>query len=142
GEGAPYTWWCPHAAFLRPHRCALRCTSCLGRMSTMAAARRPRRYTASPLVFAGVRGGGAGRGGTAVVSVPLAGKMSGTVESALLAARAAEIPVHVVDSGVLGLALGFAVISAAEAAQRGGGPAEVAAAAKARADATSSFFYV
>jgi len=96
----------------------------------------------APDAFARVYGAAAARGCTAVVSVHLSGEMSGTVESARLAARAAEIPVHVVDSGVLGLALGFAVISAAEAAQRGGGPAEVAAAAKARADATSSFFYV
>jgi DegV family protein with EDD domain len=68
--------------------------------------------------------------------------MSGTVESAQLAAEAAAIPVYVVDSRALGLALGFAAISAAQVALRGGEADEVAAAAQARSAATSSYFYV
>jgi DegV family protein with EDD domain len=95
-----------------------------------------------PEAFERVYGAAAARGGTAVVSVHLSADISGTVESAKLAAASAGIPVHVVDSRVLGLALGFAVISAAEAAQRGAEPEEVAAAAEARAAATSSYFYL
>ena len=34
--------------------------------------------------------------------------MSGTYESAVIAARAADIPVTVIDSGLIGMAMGFA----------------------------------
>jgi DegV family protein with EDD domain len=96
----------------------------------------------APEAFARVYEAAHERGCTDVVSVHLSADMSGTVESARLAAAAAELPVHVVDSRVLGLALGFAVASAAEVAMRGGEAGEVAAAAGARAAAASSYFYV
>ena len=68
--------------------------------------------------------------------------MSGTFESAQLAARDASLPVRVVDTRQLGMATGFAVLTAAEVLERGGSAEEAAGAALARADATTSLFYV
>ncbi|GII60430.1 DegV domain-containing protein [Sphaerisporangium krabiense] len=79
-------------------------------------------------------------GATGVVSVHISGRMSGTVDSARIAARDAPIPVEVVDSGSLAMGLGFPVLAAAVAARAGAPRAEVAAAARARAEATKSFF--
>ena len=56
-----------------------------------------------------------------IVSVHLSGTLSGTVNSALVAAAGAAVPVQVVDSRSLGLGLGFAVLDAAEAAAAGRG---------------------
>ncbi len=81
-------------------------------------------------------------GAEAVVSVHLSGEMSGTFESAQLAARDASIPVLTVDSRQVGVATGYAVLSAAAVVEAGGSPEEAAAAAAARAAATSSLFYV
>ncbi len=78
----------------------------------------------------------------AIVSVHLSGRISGTVDAARLAAASAPVPVRVVDSGSLGMGLGFAVLSAAEAARAGGSTDEVAAAAISRAVRLSSFFTV
>ena len=77
-----------------------------------------------------------------VLSVHLSGEMSGTFESAQLAARDASLPVRVVDTRQLGMATGFAVLTAAEVLERGGSAEEAAGAALARADATTSLFYV
>ncbi|GAA3811903.1 DegV family protein [Sphaerisporangium flaviroseum] len=84
----------------------------------------------------------AARGATSVVSVHLSGAMSGTVESARIAAEDALIPVTIVDSRSLAMGLGFPVLAAAEAARSGGDRTEVAQAARACADASQSFFYV
>jgi DegV family protein with EDD domain len=77
-----------------------------------------------------------------VASIHLSGEMSGTVESARLAAADASIPVKVVDSRSIGMALGFAVMTAAETAADGAGLDEVADAAMRRVRATRSLFYV
>lgn len=84
----------------------------------------------------------AAEGATAVVSVHLSGEMSGTFESAQLAARDAPIPVHAVDSRQVGIATGFAVLAAADVLDSGGSPEEAAAVARDRAVATTSLFYV
>jgi DegV family protein with EDD domain len=84
----------------------------------------------------------AARGARGAVSIHLSGAMSGTVDSARIAAEEALIPVDVIDSGSLAMGLGFPVLAAAEAARRGGGRADVVAAARACAEATKSFFYV
>lgn len=84
----------------------------------------------------------AARGATGVVSVHLSGAMSGTVDSARIAAQDALIPVDVVDSRSLAMGLGFPVLAAAEAARRGGARSDVVAVARACAEATKSFFYV
>ncbi|MEV4251935.1 DegV family protein [Spirillospora sp. NPDC049652] len=96
----------------------------------------------SPERFASVYASAAESGATAVVSVHLSASMSGTVEAARLAAAEAPLPVHVVDSGSIGMGLGFAALSAAAAAQNGGTPAEVVVAARRRAALTRSLFYV
>ncbi|MEJ7742189.1 MAG: DegV family protein [Nocardioidaceae bacterium] len=84
----------------------------------------------------------ASAGARAVVSVHLSSEVSGTFESAELAGKQAPIPVHVVDSRQLGMATGFAVQSAAEALDHGGGAEEAADAARARAAAMTALFYV
>ena len=81
-------------------------------------------------------------GAKAVVSVHLSGEMSGTFESAQLAAREASIPVLAVDSRQVGVATGYAVLAAADVIEAGGTPEEAAEAARARAAASSSLFYV
>lgn len=77
-----------------------------------------------------------------IVSVHLSGEMSGTFESAQVAARDASVPVVCVDSRQVGVATGYAALAAAEVAAVGGGVEEVAAAARERAAACSSYFYV
>jgi DegV family protein with EDD domain len=84
----------------------------------------------------------AARGATEIVSVHLSSDMSGTFESAQLAARDAGVPVVLVDSRQVGVATGYAALSAAEVAARGGSAEEAAAAARARAAGSSSLFYV
>lgn len=85
----------------------------------------------------------------AVVSVHLSREVSGTYESAVLAAGEAPLPVEVVDSRTLGLGLGFAVLAAARAAahshgepagtaERGAWSAEEEAAAAAERGAWSA----
>lgn len=77
-----------------------------------------------------------------IVSVHLSGDMSGTFESAQVAARRAPVPVTTVDSRQVGIATGFAVLSAADVLEAGGTAQEAAVAATARAAASSSLFYV
>jgi DegV family protein with EDD domain len=81
-------------------------------------------------------------GATEIVSVHLSGELSGTVESAQLAARKAPVPVLAVDSRQVGMGTGFAVLSAAQARDGGGDAAAMAAAARRRVSLTTSLFYV
>jgi DegV family protein with EDD domain len=81
-------------------------------------------------------------GATEVLSIHLSGEMSGTFESAQLAAREASIPVTAVDSRQVGVATGFAALAAHDVLEAGGSAEEAAAAARARAAAASSLFYV
>jgi DegV family protein with EDD domain len=81
-------------------------------------------------------------GATAVVSVHLSGDMSGTFESAQLAAEDASIPVWAVDSRQVGVATGFAALTAVDVLEEGGTAEEAAKAARARAEASRSLFYV
>lgn len=77
-----------------------------------------------------------------VVSVHLSGEMSGTVESAQLAALEVDLPVHVVDAGQVGMATGYAALTAADVLDGGGTAQEAAEAALARGEASTSLFYV
>jgi len=82
-------------------------------------------------------------GASHVVSVHISSALSGTWESAVLAAQ--DFPhgvVRVVDSRSTAMGLGFAVIAAAEKAAAGGSAAEVQGAATATVDATRTLFYV
>jgi DegV family protein with EDD domain len=84
----------------------------------------------------------AGAGAEAVVSVHLSAEMSGTFESALLAAKDAPIPVLAVDSRQVGFATGYAVLTAADAVEAGASAEEAAEAGRRRAAAATSLFYV
>ena len=77
----------------------------------------------------------AAAGAQSIVSIHLSGDMSGTYESALIAAGRVSIPVHVIDSRQVGMALGFPVIRAARAAADGAAVHEIAARAKAECEA-------
>ncbi|MFB7666258.1 DegV family protein [Kitasatospora sp. NPDC056138] len=109
------------------------------------ALRAKRRVTTSrpsPETFAAAYRAAAEEGASGVVSVHISGELSGTYEAARLAATEAGIPVRVVDSRVVGMALGHTVLAAAQALEAGQGLDETVAAATARAATTSSFFYV
>lgn len=84
----------------------------------------------------------AAEGATEVVSIHLSSELSGTFESAQLAARESPIPVTLVDSRQLGMATGFAILSAAEVLAAGGSAEEAADVARARTAGTTSLFYV
>ncbi|GLW72228.1 hypothetical protein Kpho02_45270 [Kitasatospora phosalacinea] len=124
----------------------------------------------SPETFAAAYRAAAEAGARGIVSVHLSAELSGTAEAAQLAASAVPIPVRVVDSRLVGMALGSCVLAAAESAEAldavragagdaapgagavgdGGAGAEateadldlVVAAAEGRAAGTAGFFYV
>ncbi|WP_370235179.1 DegV family protein [Nocardioides sp.] len=81
-------------------------------------------------------------GATAIVSVHLSAEMSGTFESAHLAALEAPVPVIPVDSRQVGVATGYAALAAARAAADGATVEEAAYAARDCAERSSSLFYV
>ncbi|WP_236121142.1 DegV family protein [Cellulomonas palmilytica] len=70
-----------------------------------------------PAAFAAAYRAAAEAGAREVVSVHLSGELSGTVGAAQVAAADAPVPVHVVDSAVTVMALGFAVLAAARHAR-------------------------
>ena len=96
----------------------------------------------SPQEFLDAYEAAAASGASAVVSVHISSEMSGTCQSAQLAAEQAPLPVEVVDSRSLGMALGFGVLSAAEAAADGRSAQEVAEVARVRAAGAKVAFYV
>jgi DegV family protein with EDD domain len=81
-------------------------------------------------------------GAEEIVSVHVSGELSGTVESALLAARQSPVPVHVVDSRQVGAGTGYAALSAAQLLAEGATGQEAADAARGRAEGTVSLFFV
>ncbi|MFJ7159767.1 DegV family protein [Streptomyces sp. NPDC101118] len=81
-------------------------------------------------------------GATAIVSLHLSSEFSGTYDAAVLAAKTAPVPVRVVDTGMVAMALGFCALAAAEAAEAGGSVDDAVAAAEKRAAGMSAFFYV
>ena len=68
----------------------------------------------TPAVFLETYARAAEAGAAEVLSVHLSGEMSGTWESAKLAATESPIPVRTVDTRQLGAATGFAVLAAAD----------------------------
>ena len=81
-------------------------------------------------------------GARQIVSVHISGEMSGTFESAQLAARDAPVRVICVDSRQVGVATGYAALAAADAIGEGRSVEDAAEAARRRAAACSSLFYV
>ena len=96
----------------------------------------------APALFADLYRELAAGGAEEIVSVHLSAEMSGTVESAQLAALEVDVPVHVVDSGQVGIATGYAALAAADVLDAGGTAAQAAEAALARGHAATSLFYV
>ncbi|MEU6342801.1 DegV family protein [Streptomyces sp. NPDC046977] len=96
----------------------------------------------SPEEFAAAYRAAAEAGATEIVSLHLSAEFSGTYDAARLAAGSAPVPVRVVDTAMVAMALGFPVLSAAEAAEAGGSGDEIVAAAEKRASDTSAYFYV
>ncbi|MDG5807229.1 DegV family protein [Streptomyces sp. JV178] len=96
----------------------------------------------SPELFAETYRKVAEAGATGIVSLHLSAEFSGTYDAAVLAAREAPVPVRVVDTGMVAMALGFCALAAAEAAEAGGTVDEAVTAAEKRAAGTSAFFYV
>jgi DegV family protein with EDD domain len=97
----------------------------------------------TPAEFAAVFRSCLAAGATHVVSVHLAAALSGTWESATLAAQDFDHGVvRVVDSRSTASALGFAVAAAAERARAGASAAEVQGAATDTVDRTRTYFYV
>lgn len=91
----------------------------------LAALRRGTRVSTSqppPAAFAAAYRAAADAGAREIVSVHLSGELSGTVGAARVAAAAAPVPVHVVDSGVSVMALGYAALAAARHARGSAGP--------------------
>ncbi|MET8027482.1 DegV family protein [Streptomyces avermitilis] len=96
----------------------------------------------SPQLFAETYRKAAEAGATEIVSLHLSSEISGTYDAAVQAAREAPVPVRVVDTGVVAMALGFCALAAAEAAEAGGTVDEAVTAAEKRAAGTSTYFYV
>ncbi|MGO4630118.1 DegV family protein [Streptomyces sp. 2RAF24] len=95
-----------------------------------------------PEVFAAAYRTAAEAGARGIVSLHLSAEFSGTYDAAVVAAKDASVPVRVVDTRMVGMALGFCALAAAEVADAGGSLDEAAAAAEKRAGGTSAFFYV
>jgi DegV family protein with EDD domain len=95
-----------------------------------------------PEVFVDVYERLAGQGHEAIVSVHLSREVSGTWESAQLAARRVEVPVRVVDTRLVGIGTGLAAVAAARAARRGADVVAAATAASEQAAATTTLIYV
>lgn len=81
-------------------------------------------------------------GAEQILSVHLSGDMSGTFESAQLAARDARVRVVCLDSRQVGVATGYAALAAADAIGAGASVEQAAEAARARAASSASYFYV
>ena len=96
----------------------------------------------TPQAFAEAYARLADEGATQIVSIHLSSQMSGTIEAAQLAAAEAPVPVEVIDSETIGMAMGFAVVTAAESANGGADLNAVLAAARSRLESSGVLFYV
>jgi DegV family protein with EDD domain len=96
----------------------------------------------SPALLLEIYERAAAEGAEEIVSVHVSADVSGTYESAMLAARRAPVKVHAVDSRQIGAGTGFAALTAAEVVADGGDGREAASAARRRGTATASLFYV
>lgn len=81
-------------------------------------------------------------GATGIVIATLSGSMSATYESALIAAKECSIPIRVLDSRTIAMALGFGVLDGAAVAAHGGSIDEVAEAIERTVASTTVIFYV
>ena len=84
----------------------------------------------------------AAEGADAIVSVHLSAKMSGTLDSAVLASKQASVPVTCIDSTQVGIATGFAAGRAASARDAGEDAIGVAEAARRAGESSTVLLYV
>lgn len=77
-----------------------------------------------------------------IVSIHLSGELSGTCDAARLAAWDSEVPVTVVDTGLMSWGLGHSVLAAVSARTAGASVDAIAHAARAKAAATQIYLYV
>jgi len=84
----------------------------------------------------------AAEGADEIVSIHLSAKVSGTLDAATVAGKRSPVPVTVVDSTQIGLALGFAAGRAARARDAGGVASSMAAAARSAGEASTTLLYV
>ena len=96
----------------------------------------------APAAFLEAYRAAAAAGADAVVSVHISGDMSSTIGGAELAAEDSPVPVTVVDSRALGMAMGYAVLAGARLAAGGASADEVADAVRATCAASTVVFYV
>ncbi len=96
----------------------------------------------APAAFLEAYRGAAADGADAIVSVHISGDMSSTIAGADLAAAESPVPVTVVDSRALGMAMGYAVLAGARLAAGGASAEEVADAVRATCAASTVVFYV
>jgi DegV family protein with EDD domain len=82
------------------------------------------------------------RGATAIVAIHMSSRLSQTCQLAKEAAGQVSIPVHVLDSGTLGMSLGFAVLAASRVAQAGGEVGQVLAIAGVRIARSTELVHV
>lgn len=79
-------------------------------------------------------------GADGIVSIHVARHLSGTLNSARIAAQMAGVPVELVDSGTASFPVGLSAIAAAACALAGGDPAECGAAARSTLAETRNVF--
>ncbi len=82
------------------------------------------------------------QGASAIVSLHISSRMSDTCAAAREAAAQSAIPVHVLDSGTLGMSLGFAVLAAARVARSGAHLRQVLAIAGVRIARSTELLHV
>ncbi len=96
----------------------------------------------APAAFQQAYTDAADAGADEIVSIHISGELSATIESARLAAENAPVPVHIVDSGALGMTMGFAVLAASVAAEDGASGEEIVAHVRESVGSASTIFYV
>lgn len=84
----------------------------------------------------------ADKGVDEVVSIHLSALVSGTFESAQLAAKEAPIPVTCIDSRQVGIGTGFLVLGAADLVEAGADVSSIVDTVQRRAETVTSLFYV
>ncbi len=100
----------------------------------------PKTSQPSPADFGTVYRRLADEGCTDIVSIHLTSALSGTMESALMAAKMAPVPVIAIDTLTVSMGLGLAVIAAVEARDAGGDAAVIEAAVRHVVDTGRIFF--
>jgi DegV family protein with EDD domain len=100
----------------------------------------PKTSQPSPAKFAEAYARSAADGCESIVVVTLTAKLSGTYESAMIAAKDASVPVAVVDSGTVSQAIGLVVKATADARDAGADAATIERVARETSVSTEIFF--